>query len=405
MDLPGPRAPLRLRTSFVARFAHSRWPLSALLIGPLFLVAGAVLARVSAPFGIGGILIGLVVAVVALAAVLRAERPVAGDVVIDESGALLGSERLDRGLLRGAYFAPALGLLGAAVRVQGEGERPLADILVANEEQGQQIIDALGLGMDRSTARFSAIARWGSFASHALVALLALGLLAFFLAALLHSSLLAVLGVAIGIAAPIAFVPARIHVGADGFRIEERLGARFVPWSEVVSIAPYQRGVRVQLRHGEIFLPMYDRSERSALFARVSATIAGHRARTTPEVAARVARGARPVDAWIRGLFDRGGDFREAPLRDEPLWSVVENPGSGASARAGAAAVLARSGGEAERQRLRIAAASCASPRLRIALDRFAEGVDDDAMRELLGEIEDEEADGKGRATSGAAPG
>ena len=82
-----------------------------------------------------------------------------------------------------------------------------------------------------------------------------------------------------------------------------------------------------------------------------------------------LARGERPLDAWRADLVHhRHGAYRDAPLAEEALWRVVEDPRTAEDARA-AAAVLLRDGraGEEASSRLRVAAEE-ASPRLRVAL-------------------------------------
>jgi hypothetical protein len=56
-----------------------------------------------------------------------------------------------------------------------------------------------------------------------------------------------------------------------------------------------------------------------------------------------------------------------------------------AERRIGAALALAATGDDAQRERVRIAASACASPRMRIALERIAGGdADDQAVDEAL---------------------
>ncbi|HZU83716.1 MAG TPA: hypothetical protein VE987_12400, partial [Polyangiaceae bacterium] len=61
-----------------------------------------------------------------------------------------------------------------------------------------------------------------------------------------------------------------------------------------------------------------------------------------------------------------------AALPSERLWRVVEDSSADRTARAGAALALTRSLDDTGRERLRVAAESCAEPRLRVALSTFA---------------------------------
>lgn len=192
------------------------------------------------------------------------------------------------------------------------------------------------------------------------------------------------------------FNPCKIHVGADGLLVATRIAPTFVPWSEVLAVEPYPRGVMVRRRSGDLVIPLMagnfvtdkDRANQKALLTRASEALEAYRRGEEPEVAVRVARGVRPHAEWMRDLFDREGTFRTAPLLDDQLWSVVESPNADPTARAGAAAVLARTAGEAERARLRIAAEGCTAPQLRIVLERTAEGASTSEVEEALVAVE-----------------
>jgi hypothetical protein len=67
----------------------------------------------------------------------------------------------------------------------------------------------------------------------------------------------------------------------------------------------------------------------------------------------------------------------------EQLWAIVEGPEHDARTRVGAAGALATTGDVAERARLRISAAHCAEPQVRVALQELAE--EDEDVGPLLG--------------------
>src|SRR5262249_62187220 len=70
---------------------------------------------------------------------------------------------------------------------------------------------------------------------------------------------------------------------------------------------------------------------------------------------------------------DGAAGLRSAAVPDEELWRVIEDPTAPMDARAGAAAAIGRDLDEAGRTRLRVAAAACAAPKLRVALSAVAD--------------------------------
>jgi hypothetical protein len=191
------------------------------------------------------------------------------------------------------------------------------------------------------------------------------------------------------------------HVGADGLLVKLALGSRFIPWSDVLAIEPHERGIILRLLDEALALPVsphlrsssvQEREKQSAFLARATEALAAYRSGSATDAAARLARRGRTRDAWLRDLSARDGDYREAPLPDDRLWQVVEAPTATDSARAAAALVIARGQGtsDADRARLRIAAEACASPRLRVVLDKAASGAAEAEVEAALAEVEDE---------------
>jgi hypothetical protein len=74
----------------------------------------------------------------------------------------------------------------------------------------------------------------------------------------------------------------------------------------------------------------------------------------------------------MRGMVRDEQGYRTGAVPPERLWRVVEDPCADRMARTGAALALAPGLDEGGRDRLRAAAASCAEPRLRIALSTAA---------------------------------
>ncbi len=145
----------------------------------------------------------------------------------------------------------------------------------------------------------------------------------------------------------------------------------------------------MQRAQDAILLPVA--GETRALLKWVEAQWEAYQAARAGDLGARLARGGRDRDTWLRALSANEGDFRTAPLAPEQLWTLVEGPGTPPTARAAAALVLARGAGDEDRRRLRIAATGCEHPRLRVVLDQAGRGVDEEVLGEALDGVEDEE--------------
>ena len=104
-------------------------------------------------------------------------------------------------------------------------------------------------------------------------------------------------------------------------------------------------------------------------------------------------RAGRDPATWLRelrALRTHATHYRSTAVTDDALWSVVEDPRIDPAARAGAAAALADSPDAAAR--IRVAAESTASPRLRVALARIAEAPGDEFVEGALEEVEESAA-------------
>src|SRR5262249_10580900 len=93
----------------------------------------------------------------------------------------------------------------------------------------------------------------------------------------------------------------------------------------------------------------------------------------------------------LGALARRGVDYRAAGLSPDDLSALLASPDATPERRLGAALALAASKHPAAPERIRIAAAQCASERLRVALESVTAGGDAAATAEALAE-EDETA-------------
>ncbi len=175
----------------------------------------------------------------------------------------------------------------------------------------------------------------------------------------------------------------RIAVGVDGVFVTGTSRTRFYAYkdldevqmtaSAVVLVRGGKNVVQLQL-HGE------DAAKRSAIVEKIQGAI--ERSKQGLDAGAAHVVDSVSGDALAR-LAQGGGDYRAAAVTREQLWAIVEGPEHDAHTRAGAAGALATTGDAAERARLRIAAAHCAEPQVRVALQEIAEEDEDDGP--LLG--------------------
>ncbi len=212
--------------------------------------------------------------------------------------------------------------------------------------------------------------------------------------------------VAAAIASPLALRrAARIAVGIDGVWVRDTSHARFLPYRELREARA--RGADLELvgagagAHDAAVLRLQmhgaDAARRDEVVARVHEGIARARRQQTAAAESLVqALPGRRVAATVSPL---GVDYRSPSLGREQLWELVEGAKTDGPTRTAAAAALAAALDDADRARLRVAAAHCAEPRVRVALDALAD--DREAPSDARSEA-DAEAPARGhRATVG----
>lgn len=210
-------------------------------------------------------------------------------------------------------------------------------------------------------------------------------------------------------------VPTRVIVGGDGVLLRWLGTVKFVPWSRVTDVEPFDGGVMLALdgrrdastrdastkREDEwltLRMPAeHERyhPERDAMVERMVAALRAHGPAREEALARVLDRSGGRTRDWVkamRGLVRPAGGFRAAVVPAERLWQVVENPRADRTSRTGAAIALAPTLQGQERLRLRAAAAGCAEPRLRLALRTAADEATapDEALAEALDALETE---------------
>lgn len=177
-------------------------------------------------------------------------------------------------------------------------------------------------------------------------------------------------------------------VGSDGLLIKTAFGRdRFIPYPDVTNLTVRGGMIDLTLRdQSHVTLRAKDDTAASeapvvgvgAVARRLGqARAAAAERRTEESLHELLARGNRDIAAWITELNEleaRPATYRVAPVRREALWSTLADATQPAEVRAAAAMALRPRLADDERGRLRVMAAACASPKLRVALEATSMG-------------------------------
>jgi hypothetical protein len=192
-------------------------------------------------------------------------------------------------------------------------------------------------------------------------------------------------------------LPGWLDLGDDGVLVDFRGSKRFVAFNDLEDAPVYREssmgkrfvGVALDLLSGErVKVPIgedqFGAGERASLLSEsICAALEKHRRGMIADDASALARGERSAGVWaarLRGLGEgANAGPREAPIDQERLFRIAENPGAEPELRAGAAAALSTRLDDEGRKRLRIAAEGTASPEVKGALAAAADG-DEEAV-------------------------
>jgi hypothetical protein len=191
--------------------------------------------------------------------------------------------------------------------------------------------------------------------------------------------LFAAVGVYVALAlggAAVFRLASRVAVGVDGVLVKGSSRTRFfayrdlddarLSWTDLELVRKGRVVLRLQL-HGA------DAVRRDAVLARIKENIGRVQQGNDAMAAQLVASSTREQLARVAS---GRADYRAASLSREALWSLIEGPSVDGASRTAAAEALAKTSDGAERARLRVASAHCADPKVRVALEELAEGVD-----------------------------
>ena len=409
------------RNRLVARAAHA-----AMVVGPLMLAASIAGLFPPGIMGFHVTALGLFAWYASGWKNVRAKRRRAALRADGEGVWVDGELVVSRANVADGFFQPRpsrdaskAGSFGSSVRLVDK-RRAIVFEAEADERDALDLLYALGLdpGSKRadftgSSPVFATVARNMAFVFGVVLAMVAVSV--GFVAA----------GISTGIAFPmlvvplllVAMLPSRISVGIDAVHLRWMWTKKLIPMSTIAGVERgADRQVRLRLHDGSeelLYTSMrgnrrtpsdYAAQHRDAVFARIAEAHAAFRARgPAADVSSLVGRGTRSRKEWRAALAKlRGaeGGYREAVVRDDDLWRVVEDPSAPEDARGGAAMLLRGSLDDVGKARVRVAAEATASPKLRVALDAAAGEADerfDAALDELAGD--DVEPRGRSRAS------
>lgn len=398
--------------------------LGGVIGGPLMLAAAA--ARIFPP-GVMGAHVFIVGLLLGFASIWRNLRPRRrrAEVHADADGIRVGGAlAVPRARIADGFFQPRpardqkkASSIGSSVRFVDKYRRVVFEA-EASEDEALALLRALGLDPGSKRVEFNGSSPlFATFARN--MAFVFLSMFGMFVAsfALTAMGLRADVFPFLGLPAwfLLGMLPSKISVGIDGVHERWLWWKRFVPMSSIMAVERIEeRQIKLRLRDGgehTLFTSMrrnnrirnpYTKAHGDAIQARITEARAAFYERTpAADVSALVAKGERTHAEWLAALTklrEAEGGYREAVVRDDDLWRVVEDPSASADARGGAAMLLRRSLDDEGKARVRVAAEATASPKLRVALDAAA-GETDETLASALEELA-EDAEPRARKES-----
>ncbi len=289
------------------------------------------------------------------------------------------------------------------VRLNRRWPRRPVDLAVWDEHEGRKLLVALGLDVTQTTADLPGASGFHVVPPGIRRVIVAAALGTWFLVGGIDPTGGArLLALFLGFAAYFAAsaIPSRIRVGVDGVHFRWLWMSQFTHFSEVAAVRLAADGktqfADLVLRAGGTrSIPVSDGAvdDTSLTFSRIVQAYDEYDAGTGSNATEALARGERTAEEWLIALrrLAAGADagLRTAHVPLERLWRIASDPSAPAAARAGAAVSLSSRADAADRDRLRVIAASVAEPRLRVAIQRAAaEAATDEELREALAEVD-----------------
>lgn len=306
-----------------------------------------------------------------------------------------------------------------AVRISLKGVSAPEYIAVKEVPEGRRMLRALGLDASQSVARLKGLSPFFQWPTWKAVLASTAPLAAFFGIMASAVSLfgkqaapyaVATLPILVGALLVPILNPTKVDVGADGILTTWFGRKRFFPYAGLEVVEPYEEskggkvyiGVELGLRSGEtvrilIGQKRWADESQALMLERISEAIETYKSGMSASDASILGRNGRAPADWITALRQLGAgsnaDMRTAPVAIDRLWTLVEDASATALSRVSAAIALGPHIDERERKRIRIAAESTASPKLRVALEKAsASDSDEEELAEVLSEMEQEAA-------------
>lgn len=203
----------------------------------------------------------------------------------------------------------------------------------------------------------------------------------------------------IGLAVATASRAVHASVGADGVRLRQLSGTRFLPYGAIDQVVLCGREIHLELKGGariEVHYAREHRYEAEMLVERIEGQRSALRRRADAKrpAADYLARRGRTPTEWLRALeaqHERHATFRTPVVPGERLWEILEDASAPPTTRAGAAIALRQEVQENDeaRSRLRVAADACADPRIKHALESVATARHESAVLRALEPLDD----------------
>ena len=373
-----------------------RRPRTAALLGLLATLVAAAAAEGSASLAV--IPLGAMTALLfGLAAWFWAGRSLEGALTVDDRGVTVGEGasalRFERGDLTEAMAIP-----GDPPRVQltVRGDA-VVDVAVASLEAADALLDRVGLDPRHRALRFPARALVKQVAG-ALGGVFLGSYIGFYLGLLL---VVTGLPVAMFLAPPLALIfgslgavstrPIELRVGTDGLTLRGAFKTRFVPFADLAGVGENSGDPMLYYRDGHTEVIWNSAVSRrpdllAALQHRVNGALASNAEHDGLMArAAILERRGRPLAEWrdeVARVADPTKDYRHTGLSRREVEALLADVRSPVEHRIAAAMALRSLDAGEGPTRVRVAAAGCASPEMRAALEGAGDGTLDEATFE-----------------------
>ncbi len=382
MDHESPATETRARVT--VRRLRTAW-----MLGLLSMVMAMATAPGALPVGARLALVAMCATLLALAGWFWKGRVFDGALTVDDRGMTVG----------GLHFARADVLEGMAIpgfnpRVQLTLRGgTLVEVAVESLEAADAMLDGLDLDPRHRALRFPARSPWKQ-AAGALGGVMVGSYIGIYL-----GMLLAATGVrfAVALAAPLSLIfatmgsvstrPIEVRVGTDGITLRGAFKTRFIPFADLSGVGENSGDPMLYYRDGHTEVIWNCAVSRqpdllAALQHRVNgalATNAEHEGLMAR--AAILARQGRPLALWQAELgraVDPTQGYRNVGLSRRDAEAVLDDARSPVEHRIGAALALRSLDAAEAPTRVRVAAAGCASPEMRAALESAGDGTLDE---------------------------